>query len=269
MPDLTLPLIGAGGEPVDFVATINSHGVASLPPVKQNAELATELDITLRLADGSIRTVHLAEASRAVAIDHVRGDAAVRSGSGRAGGSACPPARPGSERLLRLPRGTPRLAWITGGYGRMLRCQTVFEEVIKTILTTNCNWSATVKMTERLVTELGEPDQHHRARATFRPCLSDSGRHGGTGRNLLPAVIRTGISRTTPGQAGAMPWPAVSWIWSCSVRRRSTSCRMTTSRSSSWPYRASDHMPPRTSCTCSVVAPASFSTAGHARRMPG
>src|SRR6188472_3697622 len=74
MPDLKLPLIGAGGEPVDFVATINSHGVASLPPVRQNAELATELDITLRLDDGAIRTVHLAEGQSGTVSIEVYGD---------------------------------------------------------------------------------------------------------------------------------------------------------------------------------------------------
>ncbi len=42
----------------------------------------------------------------------------------------------------------------------MMRCQTVFEDVVKTVLTTNCAWSATVRMVERLVTELGEPDPH-------------------------------------------------------------------------------------------------------------
>jgi 3-methyladenine DNA glycosylase/8-oxoguanine DNA glycosylase len=158
MPDLTLPLIGAGGEPIDFVATINSHGVASLPPVKQNAELATELDITLRIADGSVRTVHLAQADQGVVAVDVRGDAPFDSGQ----------VERAVRHILRLDQDLSgfydlaaqdsRLAWITSGYGRMMRCQTVFEEVIKTILTTNCNWSATIKMTERLVTELGEPD---------------------------------------------------------------------------------------------------------------
>jgi N-glycosylase/DNA lyase len=155
---MTLPLIGAGGEPVDFVATINSHGVASLPPVKQNADLATELQITLRLADQSIRTVHLAEdlpGSVAITVlGAVPIDADLIRGAVR--------------HILRLDQDLSPfyalaeqdslLSWVTTGYGRMMRCQSVFEEVIKTILTTNCNWSATVKMAERLVTDLGEPD---------------------------------------------------------------------------------------------------------------
>ena len=59
MASFSLPFVGAGGEPIDFIATINSHGIASLPPVKPNADLATELQITLRLPDRSIRTVRL------------------------------------------------------------------------------------------------------------------------------------------------------------------------------------------------------------------
>jgi N-glycosylase/DNA lyase len=158
VPNLTLPLIGAGGEPVDFVATINSHGVASLPPVKQNAELATELDITLRLDDGTIRTVHLAQGKPGMVAIDVYGNAPTDIGQ----------VERAVRHILRLDQDLssfyhaaaqdPQLAWVTSGYGRMMRCQSVFEDVIKTILTTNCNWSATVKMTERLVTEFGEPD---------------------------------------------------------------------------------------------------------------
>jgi N-glycosylase/DNA lyase len=49
------------------------------------------------------------------------------------------------------------MGWVTRGAGRMTRCQTVFEDVVKTICTTNCTWSATVRMVEGLVANLGEP----------------------------------------------------------------------------------------------------------------
>ena len=39
----------------------------------------------------------------------------------------------------------------------MLRSPTVFEDVVKTVCTTNCAWSATVRMVDALVTHLGEP----------------------------------------------------------------------------------------------------------------
>ena len=39
----------------------------------------------------------------------------------------------------------------------MLRSPTVFEDVVKTICTTNCAWSATVRMVNAIVGSLGEP----------------------------------------------------------------------------------------------------------------
>jgi 3-methyladenine DNA glycosylase/8-oxoguanine DNA glycosylase len=46
--------------------------------------------------------------------------------------------------------------WIVGaGAGRMLRSPTVYEDLVKTICTTNCSWSLTTKMVTALVTNLG------------------------------------------------------------------------------------------------------------------
>jgi N-glycosylase/DNA lyase len=56
-----------------------------------------------------------------------------------------------------LARTDPDLAWAAAGAGRMLRSPTVFEDVVKTVCTTNCAWSATVRMVDALVTHLGEP----------------------------------------------------------------------------------------------------------------
>src|SRR5918999_4011036 len=50
-----------------------------------------------------------------------------------------------------------RLAWVTRGAGRMLRSPTVFEDVVKTLCTTNCSWSATERMVAAIVEHLGEP----------------------------------------------------------------------------------------------------------------
>ena len=47
------------------------------------------------------------------------------------------------------------LSWCATGAGRMLRAPTVFEDVVKTICTTNTAWSGTRKMTNALVENLG------------------------------------------------------------------------------------------------------------------
>src|SRR5205085_3592951 len=59
--------------------------------------------------------------------------------------------------FYRVAAGDPELAWAATGAGRMVRSQTVFEEVVKTICTTNCAWSGTVRMVTALVEGLGVP----------------------------------------------------------------------------------------------------------------
>jgi len=140
-------LVGAGGEPVDFRRTLASHGVADLLPNKLDEEAWT-LETTLAL-DGRARTVRLSEGAP--------GHARVDGGTTRALAVI--------RHMLRLDEdlsdfyalvaGDPDLSWVTHGAGRMLRSPTVFEDVIKTVCTTNCAWSGTVRMVTALVEHLG------------------------------------------------------------------------------------------------------------------
>ena len=59
----------------------------------------------------------------------------------------------------------PDFAWVAEeGAGRLLRSPTVFEDLVKTICTTNCSWSLTEKMVKGLVRNLGrEADDGRRA----------------------------------------------------------------------------------------------------------
>lgn len=156
MKQLELPLRGAGGEPVDLRRTIASHGLVSLPPMEPLEE-HTALRITLPLSKGAPRTVVISEARRGVASISV---------SGRA-----PSAAAGAEivrtvaRVLALDRDLsgfyelaardPDLSWVISGAGRMIQSPTVFEDVVKTICTTNCSWGATKRMVGALVEHLG------------------------------------------------------------------------------------------------------------------
>jgi len=52
--------------------------------------------------------------------------------------------------------GDPDFSWIArDGAGRLLRSPTVFEDLVKSIMTTNCSWSLTRKMVTELVGSLG------------------------------------------------------------------------------------------------------------------
>ena len=153
-----LPLVGAGGEPVDLWRTISSHGVADLPPNRIDEDART-LEVTLRIPGGRPRTAGVARGSPGTALITVLGK---------------PPSETLADELLarvahvlRLDedlshfyervQDDPDLSWAAAGAGRMMRSATVFEEVVKTIATTNCAWSATVRMVGALVEHLGEP----------------------------------------------------------------------------------------------------------------
>jgi 3-methyladenine DNA glycosylase/8-oxoguanine DNA glycosylase len=155
---LELPLRGAGGEPVDLRRTVSSHGLVDLPPMRP-LEGYSGLELTVRPRRGRPRTL-IVESGRP-------GFATVRV-LGRAPGPQL-----GAELLaitrhvLRLDDDLsgfyaqaaedPELAWAArAGAGRLIRGQTVFEDVVKTICTTNCAWSGTVRMVGALVEHLGE-----------------------------------------------------------------------------------------------------------------
>ncbi|MBA3432103.1 MAG: DNA-3-methyladenine glycosylase 2 family protein [Actinobacteria bacterium] len=156
---IELLLRGPGGEPVDFRRTLLSHGVASLPPMTVH-EQGFDFEITLPLTGGRPRTVFVEAGERP-------GRAVLRV-LGR------PPGRAAQTQLLAQVRhilrleedlsnfyqrcsSDPSLAWVASGAGRMIRSPTVFEDVVKTICTTNCAWSATERMVGALVEYLGEP----------------------------------------------------------------------------------------------------------------
>ena len=57
-----------------------------------------------------------------------------------------------------LASAEPKLSKISDkAQGRLLRCPTLFEDVVKTIMTTNTSWAGTIRMAQRLVAEFGEP----------------------------------------------------------------------------------------------------------------
>jgi N-glycosylase/DNA lyase len=143
-------LKGAGGEPVDFWRTVSSHGLVALPPSAIDEEART-LALTVPTSEGA-RTVTLTEHRGGVRV------------TGR--GSARAEALDRVRHALRLDddlspfyaavADDADLRWVTRGAGRIFRSATVFEDVVKTICTTNCAWSGTVRMVGAIVGELGE-----------------------------------------------------------------------------------------------------------------
>jgi len=155
---ITLPLHGPAGEPVDLWRTLASHGFHDLAPASLD-EGARTLTLTLRMPRGRPRRVTLDLGPRRTARVTVAGPAPSASARASIADQVA--------RILHLDHDLssfyaiaaddPELAWTTAGAGRMLRSPTVWEDVIKTLCTTNCSWGLTVTMVKALVTTLGEP----------------------------------------------------------------------------------------------------------------
>jgi N-glycosylase/DNA lyase len=156
-----LPLRGAGGEPISFARTIHSHGCARLPPatVQESPLVYTrQLRIGERVVGVAMQEVRGRLVARSEASLRVREKSAVEVAIARMFRFAddLAPFYAAIER-------DETLSWAAHGAGRILASPSVFEDVVKTICTTNCAWSATIRMTSALA-ELGagafpEPDQ--------------------------------------------------------------------------------------------------------------
>jgi 3-methyladenine DNA glycosylase/8-oxoguanine DNA glycosylase len=153
-----LALVGGGGEPIDLRRTIQSHGLVDLPPFRPSED-GRSLEATVRVRPDEPRMIAIAESQPGHAGVKIAGPRP--NAPTRAGALDC------ARHMLRLDddlsgfyaraADDPDLAWATHGAGRIVRSQTVFEDVVKTICTTNCAWSATVRMVGALVQHLGDP----------------------------------------------------------------------------------------------------------------
>jgi N-glycosylase/DNA lyase len=162
---MSIELVGAGGEPVDFARTLLSHGVADLPPNEISPD-GTRLSTVLKAGEAAWLLELTSEAA---------GVARLSAGATAPPAADRPTLAAQIRHMLRLDEdlsafylvaaADPALAWVAAGAGRLMRSPTVFEDLVKTICTTNCAWSATVRMVSALVGELGTvaagaPERH-------------------------------------------------------------------------------------------------------------
>lgn len=153
-----IPLRGPAGEQVDLHRTLASHGVASLPPMLLDEDTYERLEVTIPVKGARPRTVIVVPGRTEQARLQILG----RPPSSKARESVLATMR----HVLNLDEDLspfyavaaqdPDLRWVTAGAGRMVRSPTVFEEVVKTVCTTNCSWALTTKMVTALVEHLGE-----------------------------------------------------------------------------------------------------------------
>ena len=197
---MEITLRGAGGEPVDLWRTLVSHGIASLPPAEIDEE-ARVMTVTVPGSTGKPRTIRIREGRAGKARIEVLGPAVgKRTRNGL---------REVVRRMLNLDEDLAplyavaaddsELSWIVDGAGRMFRSPTVFEDVVKTICTTNCTWSATERMVGALVERLGEESAGRFGRAFPTPAAMAAARESFY-RDVVRAGYRGAYLKTLAAQ---------------------------------------------------------------------
>lgn len=152
MTKLTLP----ARKPFSFTSVINSHGWRQLAPFSYD-ESANTLGYILQLANGRVIHLTVRDGKDAVIVDTEKLDRTERKEvqdkvTWMFGLDM------DFSRFYAASRLEPKLARARKrALGRVLRSPTLFEDVIKTILTTNTLWTATKNMTRKLVDTYGAP----------------------------------------------------------------------------------------------------------------
>lgn len=154
---LEFPLVGAGGEPVDLVRTLNSHGFVDLAPMEPSEDYRS-LEITLPTGRGRPRTVRIHAGRDGHGAMTVLGPSVSQATAGHLAASVRHVLRLDADLspFYALAAEDPDLSWTVTGAGRMVQSPTVFEDVVKTVCTTNCTWSATRRMVHAIVEHLGD-----------------------------------------------------------------------------------------------------------------
>lgn len=143
-------------QPFDFLSVIHSHGWVQLAPFAFDKETAI-LTYTDRLSSGRVLEYQISAAPGGVGIQTENITQTEQAEV--------------SERVAWMfglemdfsafyaaARGEPKLAHAERtARGRILRSPTLFEDVLKTILTTNTLWGATKRMNLNLIASFGDP----------------------------------------------------------------------------------------------------------------
>jgi 3-methyladenine DNA glycosylase/8-oxoguanine DNA glycosylase len=152
---LAMEIIVQAPRDFSFKRTAFSHGWTELPPFAIDPQIWT-ITRVLDLDHAQPVTVVITGTKRGVNIHLPR----------KAGKRALASITRDVRHMLRLDddltefysamNAHPDFNWIPrAGAGRLIRSPTVFEDLVKTICTTNCSWSLTKKMVEGLVNNLG------------------------------------------------------------------------------------------------------------------
>lgn len=143
-------------QPFNFMSVVNSHGWSQMAPFEFDESTQT-LSYILRLKRGRVIELRMNEAPEGLTVETEK----------LSGNEQYEVAEKVSwmfgldldfSAFYTAARGEPKLAQARKlARGRVLRSPTLFEDVVKTILTTNTLWTATKNMNLNLIREFGQP----------------------------------------------------------------------------------------------------------------
>ena len=140
--------------PFNFLSVVNSHGWRQLAPFSYDENTNT-LYYILLLSNGRVIELKMNDTGNGVSVETEKLDKTERKEVTNKVGWMLGLDMDFS-RFYAASRREPKLAAAKKrALGRVLRSPTLFEDVIKTILTTNTLWTATKNMTRKLVDEFG------------------------------------------------------------------------------------------------------------------
>ena len=141
--------------PFSLSAVVRSHGWADLLPFGRDAGTG-ELTRVERLASGRVVEMFVQEEASGVSVEvHDRLSGAEHEEVAHKVEWMLGLSQDFSA-FYALAREESRLAYVEeGARGRILRSSTLFEDVVKTILTTNTRWTGTIRMVKALVSQFG------------------------------------------------------------------------------------------------------------------
>ena len=143
--------------PFSLPAVVRSHGWIQMPPFAQD-ESGGGFTYVGRLASGRVLAwrVDQAPGGVRVEVDGSLSDAEAAEIAGQV--TWMLGLNQDLSGFYALARQEPKLAHVEAkAQGRILRSPTLFEDVVKTILTTNTAWGGTLRMAAALVSHLGDP----------------------------------------------------------------------------------------------------------------
>ena len=143
-------------KPFNFRSVVNSHGWRQLAPFSYDESTDT-LHHVLQFSNGRVLELKLRDATDGVMVETEKLNNSEKKEVTEVINWMFGLDMDFSP-FYAASRGEPKLAHAKKlSLGRLLRSPTLFEDVIKTILTTNTLWAATKNMSRKLVDEFGEP----------------------------------------------------------------------------------------------------------------